>query len=201
MKHSRHGVRRVAAAQLAAACVILAACGSSPPVQFFALEPAVRADAPRRQSSTVVQVARVHVPPALDRQQIVHQGGSGTLTLSDRSRWGAPLDEMARRVLSQDLLRLLPQDCVILPEEPAPAATEKIVVDIVQFAADATGTVQFAASWSLVSAAPGARPHNHYVELSEPADAQDQAAQVRAMSDILGKLAEQIAAAVAAPQS
>ncbi len=179
---------------------LLAGCASSPPVQFFSLGPVAAADHPQRQSSHIVQVTRVHVPPALDRQQIVRQSGPYTFEISDQHRWSAPLDEIIRRVLSEDLLPMLPPGNVVLPEEPAPPGTQKIVVDILEFAADPSGTVQFAASWSLLPSNSKEPLRNRYVHLSERSNSTSYADQVAAMSRILEQLAAQIAQAVAAAQ-
>lgn len=173
-------------------------CASSPPVQYFALESVAPQGAAVTPSSPIsIQVAQVHLPPALDRKQMVRHTGPFTLDISDQHRWSAPLDEMVRRVLSEDLMRALPPGSVVLPEEPAPSATRKIVVNIVEFAPDASGTIHFEGTWSLVTAdSPGA-PQNRSVRLAEPADAKDPADQVKAMSRILDRLATAMAGAVA----
>jgi hypothetical protein len=177
---------------------LLTACASSPPVQFFELEPAATTDHPKFMSSGIVQVSRVRVPPALDRQQIVRQSAPYTFEISDQHRWSAPLDEIIRRVLTEDLLQLLPAGNVVLPQEPAPPGTRKLVVDILKFGADPSGTVQFDASWSLLPSNADEPLRNRYIHLSERADSRNYADQVGAMSRILEQLAAQIAQAVAA---
>ena len=172
---------------------LLGACGSSPPVEYFALAPTAQHGAEVSSTATPIQVAQVHLPPSLDRKQMVRHTGPYTLEISDRHRWSAPLDEMFRQVLSQDLLALLPPGTVILPHEPAPAPTRRIVVNVLEFAPDAQGTVRFEATWSVITPEPGAPPTNRTVQLSEPAGS-DTAAQVRSMSRIVERLAAQIAA-------
>jgi uncharacterized lipoprotein YmbA len=173
--------------------LLLAGCGSSPPVEFFALAPTAQPAAAVIAVATPVQVAQVHLPPSLDRKQMVRHTGAYTLEISDQHRWSAPLDEMIRQVLSQDLMKLLPPGKVILPHEPAPASTRKIVVNVLEFAPDAEGTVRFEGTWSVIAPEPGAPPTNRTVQLSEPAGS-DTAAQVRSMSRIVERLAAQIAA-------
>jgi len=194
----KHLARSGATTTLVLLINLLAACASSPPVQFFALGPVATADHPKLKSSRIVQITRVHVPPALDRQQIVRQSGPYTFEISDQHRWSAPLDELIRRVLSEDLLQLLPVGNVVLPEEPAPPGAQKVVVDILKFEADPSGTVQFAGSWSLLPSNPKEPLHNRYVQLSERSASTSYADQVDAMSRILEQLAAQIAQAVAA---
>ena len=173
--------------------LVLGGCGSSPPVEFFALAPTAQPGAQVVSVATPVQIAQVHLPPSLDRKQMVRHTGAYTLEISDQHRWSAPLDEMIRQVLSQDLMELLPPGNVILPHEPAPATTRKIVVNVLEFAPDAQGTVRFEGTWSVIGPDPGESPTNRTVKLSEPAGS-DTAAQVRSMSRVVERLAEQIAA-------
>jgi uncharacterized lipoprotein YmbA len=179
----------------------LTACASSPAVEFFALEPASTVDHAAIASSSIVQVARVHVPAALDRPEIVRRSGLYSVEISDRHRWSAPLDAIIQRVLTQDLLQRLPAANVVLPQEPAPPGTRKLVVDILKFEADPSGIVQFDASWSLLPSNPDEPLRNRYVHLSELAGSQKYADEVEAMSRILEQLAAQIAQAVAAGDS
>ncbi len=172
---------------------VLSGCGSSPRVEYFALEPTEQHGAEVFPIATPLQVAQVHLPPSLDRKQMVRHTGAYTLDISDQHRWSAPLDAMVRQVLSQDLMKLLPPGKLILPEEPAPASTRKIVVNVVEFAADAQGTVRFEGTWSLIVPESGAPPKNRTVRLSEPAG-HDTSSQVKSMSRILERLAAQIAA-------
>lgn len=172
---------------------LLAGCGSSPPVEFFALAPTAQHRTKSTSITTPIQVAQVHLPPSLDRKQMVRHTSAYTLDISDQHRWSAPLDQMIRQVLSQDLLALLPPGTVILPHEPAPTSTRKIVVNVLEFAPDAQGTVRFEGTWSVIAPEPDAPPTNRTVELSEPAGP-DTAAQVRSMSRIIERLAAQIAA-------
>ena len=177
----------------------LSGCASSPQVEYFALEPVERQGPTITASPVSIQVAQVHLPPALDRQQMVRHSGVFTLDISDRHRWSGPLDEMIRRVLSQDLMRVLPPGGVVLPEEPAPPATRKIVVNVLEFAPDATGTIQFEGTWSLIYPDSHASPQSRYVRLSERADANDTNGQVNSMSRIIERLAAIMAQAAGEP--
>ncbi len=190
---------------------LLAGCASSPPSHFYSLttvapEAAVQAGAAPSQPEALpqaaapmqpaVRVAAVHIPPALDREGIVRRGPGNTLEISGLSRWGAPLDEMVQRVLTQDLLERLPAGRVVLPSGPAPAGTEQIVVDILQFQSDTTGAVVFEGSWSLLApgaSAPGLIRNIRYSGTASPSDYGDQAA---VMSTMLGRLADDIASSL-----
>ena len=179
------------------AVISVGACVSSPKIEFFALEamPVQKAPAPVAAAAHV-QITVVHIPAVLDRQQMVRVNGT-MLTVSDQHRWAAPLAEMIRRVLTQELAARTPAGVVVLPEEPAPNATAQIVVDLLQFDANATGTVVLDGSWSLTQAgaqSPRVREPIHYVERS---GAVDYAGQVHVMSEILAHLASDMAETLA----
>lgn len=173
--------------------LVLANCGSSPKTHFFTL--AVVPGTARDKGSIAypVTVAAVHVPPSLDRRAMVRRTGETTVEVSDQDRWAAPLDEMVRNVLSQDLLDRLPKDKVVLPESPAPPKTAQIVVSISQFGPDATGGIILHGSWSLVDDAQGEPLLRRNVTLESNSPAENGASEAAAMSQLLGQLASQIA--------
>jgi uncharacterized lipoprotein YmbA len=177
----------------------LGGCASSPPVEYFALEPIEPQGQTIAAAPISIQIAQVHIPPSLDRQQVVRHNGAYTLDISDRHRWSAPLDEMIRRVLSQDLMQVLSPDRVVLPKESAKPATRKVVVNVLEFAPDASGTIQFEGTWSVVFPDSHASPQSRFVRLSQRADANDTTDQVKGMSRILERLATLMAQALAEP--
>ena len=78
------------------------------------------------------------------------------MVLSDADRWAAPLGELARRALTQDLERRLPTGAVIYPDAPKPPAARGLVIDLLSVRPDAAGGVVLDASWTWV--APRALP-------------------------------------------
>jgi len=180
--------------RLAAGILLLAtACASSPPTRFYALEPIPPAHRTEGQIRPPVKILAVHVPPLLDREQIVREGSPGELIVSDTNRWGAPLAEMTRDVLTQDLLLRLPEGSVILPQQPAPPQTNTITVDILHLQAQADGAVLLEGGWSLIPPGTEAPSLARAIHISEPSGAADYARQARAMSLALGQLADDIA--------
>jgi len=174
--------------------LLLAGCGSSPKTHFYTLN-TVPAATGRRSPSTRVQLSAVHVPPSLDRRQMVSMTGTNSVEISETNRWSAPFDEMVRNVLAQDLAARLSPNRIILPEAPAPPGTALLVVTIVTFAPDASGTVRLEGNWTLLSGESGAPTVERDFHLStEAATTADAAA--AAMSEALGRLADQIARAL-----
>lgn len=176
--------------------LVLANCGSSPKTHYFAL--AVMPGTAREKGSIgyTVTVAAVHLPPSLDRREMVSQTGDTTVEINDQDRWAAPLDEMVRNVLSQDLLDRLPRDKVVLPEAPAPPKTTQIVVVISQFGPEARSGVTLAGSWSLLDGARSKPLLRRNMTLVSNSPTEDGVSKAAAMSQLLGQLAGQIASAL-----
>lgn len=182
---------------------LTAACASSPPSSFYAL----RSVAPRSAAQgatgsaggnvrSPVRIAAVHIPPRLDRQEIVRLGPGSRLEIGGLDRWGAPLDEMIQRVLTQDLLGRLPRGRVVLPSGPAPAGTDLIVLDVLEFQSDTSGAVRFEGSWSLLAPGGSAPLAIHDFNYTETASPSGYAAEAAVMSRMLGRLADDIAASL-----
>lgn len=178
---------------IALASLLICGCSSSPPIQFFVLDAVAPHTAVSQDLTHRVQIAGVRMPATLDRQEIVREEVPNKLTISDRNRWGASLADMTARVLSQNLMLRLSADCVVLPEQPAPAGTSEISVDVVQFGVDATGQVVLDGSWSIVPSGRDAALASYHFRLRERPTQTDYGEQARAMSLLLGQLADSIA--------
>ncbi len=152
--------RRHALALMLAGAGLLAACGSSPPVQLYRLPSAP----PRMPAATEVAAPSSHawqlmlpvrIPDYLDRQALLlPQGDAGMLALSDQ-RWAESLREAVPRVLREDLARLRGEDRVWTSPVPAGVAiarrlrVELLALDV----APDRRSVRLQARWSLVDPA------------------------------------------------
>ena len=180
----------------------LAGCASSPPTQFYSLSAvaAQHSDASTSSTSSTsngsdampLRVAAVHIPPSLDRREIVRLGAGDRLEISGEHRWGAPFDEMVQHVLTQDLVERLPSGDVVLPSGPAPKGTESVVVDLLQFQSDAGGAVVMQGSWSLLPPGQSSPTLVRDFRYEDSAGAQNFGDQAAAMSRLLGRLADDI---------
>lgn len=175
----------------------LLGCGSSPKTNFFALEPVKAQTQAAQNDGAPIQLAAVHIPPALDRQEMVRRTAGEALDVSDQDRWAAPFDEMVQRVLSQDLAGRLPPGRVIYPDQPAPAGTDPVVIDILAFEDDGTGQVVFQGSWSVLKSGSNLPLLGQQIRLTAPISGKGSAGDAEAMSNVLGQLSDRIAARVA----
>lgn len=171
---------------------LLTSCQSSPPKRFFVLD-AVPVKQPSTFSpSAAVQVAGVDIPPSLDRQEMVRESAPGSLEISDINRWGGPLADMMRDVLTRDLTERLPPDKVIPPRTSAPPSTYEVTVDLLQFGGDAKHNVVLNGGWSLYRLGSETPVLTRNVNFQEQEGAADYAFQAHAMSRLLGRLSDDI---------
>ena len=186
--------RRPAGLLLIVAAV--ASCRSSPPKHFYVLDPVPPQQGQRAPSRSVVQLAAVNIPPAIDRQEMVRESAAGSLQISDLNRWGAPLADMTQDVLTRDLMQRLPASQVIPPRTGAPSGAYEVTVDLLQFGSDATGNVVLEGGWSLYRLGADTPLSNRNVQLSERPASGAYADEARQMSRLLGRLADDIAGAI-----
>lgn len=180
--------------------VALAACGHSPPTRYFSLD-AVPPSAPLATTRMApVQLGAVRVPATLDRPEIVAQDRAHRLTVREDDRWGAPLAPMIRRALAQDLLQRLPPGSFVLPGAPAPAGARGIVVTVLDLRANTDGRMTFEGSWTLTAGEAATAAMTQEVSLTEPMASADSPAIADALSRVLGRLADRIAASLAQAQ-
>jgi uncharacterized lipoprotein YmbA len=126
-----------------------AGCGHSPDTKFFTLA-AVRPDnGPQVTASAPVTVRSVHVAAFLDRPELVRRERPERLKVETFQQWGAPLCDMARRVLTEDLAARLPPGTVLPPGAHTPPGTREITVDVSQFEPGPEGETLLAGSWTL----------------------------------------------------
>jgi uncharacterized lipoprotein YmbA len=127
-----------------AASALIGACSSSPPTRFYTLSETAPETHPASQPGVgTVFIYRVTIPGEIDRPQLVRQMDANRLQIAEEDRWGAPLDEMIRRVLSGDLARRLPLSPV------ANAGRQHLLsVDIREFYGDANCNVTLRAAWT-----------------------------------------------------
>ena len=177
--------------------LVLASCASSPTTHYHTLSIAPGAPQSALAMSSPVQIAAVHMPASLDRRAMVIETGPNDVEISDQDRWSAPLGEMARSVLSQDLAAHLPSDMVVMPEAPATPETAQIVVTVARFGPQENKVV-LVANWSLLKGDPAKTVLRRDVamETSRAGKGADGAA--AGMSDLLGRLAARMASTLSA---
>lgn len=193
-------MRRFSAAVLLVGMLGIIGCAHSPPTRYVTLSAEVPVAPAAPAQVTPIQLTAVHIPAELDRPEVVTQASANQLTVHDTDRWGAPLAQMMRRILAQDLLARLPAGCLVLPDAPPPPHTRTLVVTILSVEADADGTLTMQVAWALLSGHASSAEQGRQQTLTARMAAKDAGAQAAAMSHILAQLADGIASAIVARQ-
>lgn len=175
---------------------LAAACSSSPPTRFFTLS-AIPGSA-AGYAGPAVKVADIQVPPSMDRLELVRQGAGNELSVDDFAHWAAPLGDLARTALTQDLAARLPAGRVVYPDVAEPDGTLHLSVDLLAFTC-APERASLEASWTLaVKSKPAGPPRQLRLAGSCGTDGPSEAA---ALSALLGQLADAVATDLAAGRS
>jgi len=133
------------------------------------------------------------VPASWDRIEILKLSAAGILQISDFDHWAAPLAQMARQTLSDDLDQRLPSGSVIYPRLPKPSDALGVNVDILEFNIVAS-QASMQASWILVPSGGAQGAKRSAAGLRTSVSSADPAAVAHAWSDLIGQLADRIAA-------
>jgi uncharacterized lipoprotein YmbA len=176
---------------IAATLVLLAGCAGSPPNKYYTLSvespcPSVSSPAPMNSLDT----ATIRLPSVLDRPQLVVRTGPQTVDIREFDRWAEPLDQMATRVLAEDIAACQGTTGPGLP-------TYRLSVSVDEFMADSSGQAHLAGRWWILrkgeeKSVQLGRPFS----LSERVDQARDADGVAAMSVLLGRLAGEIVGSV-----
>lgn len=173
----------------------VAACGTSPDPTLYTLT--ARAGPVQQTRALAVELRRIGLAGYLDRSAIVRATVQNRLRVADFDRWGEPLGRMIERVLTENLVERLP-NASVFSEAGAISTRPDLVleIDIQRFDPDANGTLILLAQLALRR--DGTNATATTLRLTRPIPDATVEAQVAAMSDLLGDLADKVATAIAA---
>jgi uncharacterized lipoprotein YmbA len=173
------------------AALTLGACQSAA-TRIYNLDPvpATRLDA---YEAPPIRIDTLSVPASWDRIEILGLSAAGKLEISEFDHWSAPLAQIARQALSEDLDQRLPSGSVIYPRLPKPDGALGVDVDILEFSAVGS-QVSMRASWLIVPPAGSQRAKRSVTSLHVAIGSSEPPAVAHAWSELIGRLADQIAA-------
>jgi uncharacterized lipoprotein YmbA len=179
----------------------LSACGTSQPTKYYLLS----AGAPETarlstQRELTIGVGPIILPPYLDRREMVSRSSSNELNVAIYHQWAEPLQENFSRVIGEDLGRRLATDRIVrLPLKrslrKALVIDYQVAIAVRKFEKEADGSVVLNAGWTILDNDKQELVLRRSEYTQMPA-AEDYAAQAAAQSQVLGRLSEEIAAAV-----
>jgi uncharacterized lipoprotein YmbA len=172
---------------------LLSACATTPASRFFTLgDTQAVVLAPR--SDLVLAVGPVDLPTYLDRPQIVSRSGSNGLEVDEFQRWGGLLDEEVTRLLMRHLADALqPAGVFTYPSRLAANSDYRLAVEIYALDGVRGGMVTLSAAWSLIDDRSGRVLETGQVLYRTESGGEDMAAYVGAITDLLGRLGDDMA--------
>ncbi|MGB5457108.1 MAG: PqiC family protein [Gammaproteobacteria bacterium] len=132
----------------------LGACGTTPPSNFYTLEPVTeRGTGPvstEARSAVHIGVGPIQLAEYLNRNQMVTRTQRVRVNLSETHRWAEPLQVSFARILAENLSILVNTDKVSLhPSRNWPDIDYQVLVNVWQFDASKQGNVTLVANWSI----------------------------------------------------
>jgi uncharacterized lipoprotein YmbA len=177
---------------MALAACPLAACHSAA-TRIYSLETAAPATRIESYQAPALRVDTLNVPAGWDRLELLSLSATGTLQIDDFDHWSAPLPQLARQILSEDLDQRLPSGAVIFPRLPKSSGASGLDVDILEFTMSGSRAAM-RASWLIVPALGSQSAKRSVASFQTPVIAVEPSAIVRAWSVLMGQLADRIAA-------
>lgn len=181
-------------ALIAVVALLLAACGSSPPTRFYALDAPGATPGARVLPGPSIAVGPVTVPEAVDRAQLVTRRGANEVRIEEFSQWAAPLNAEIARVVAEQLALLRP-DARIAPSAAAPTVPDyRVSIDVRRFELTPADGAALEATWTV--SADGKVIRSTRVAFVETVTDPSMEALVAAQSRSVARLARDIAAAL-----
>jgi len=181
---------------LATSCFLVS---RSDPSRFYTLaataEPAVPSP-----GSVGVGLGPISMPGYLWRPTLATRVDESRIRYSEFDRWAEPLTSQFPRTLAQDLSSMLATDRLVrFPWHPDTPLDATVRVDVLAFETDTTGTARLDAVWTVRDPHTGAVRRGDRSVITRPVDGGGPDAAVAALSQTLGALSQQIAAAIQGP--
>ena len=174
------------------AMAALGGCRSAS-TRIYTIGPAVPISHIDVYHAPALRVDTLNVPASWDRMEILKPSAAGTLQISDFDHWAAPLAQMVRQTLSEDLDQRLPSGSVIYPRLPKPSGALGVNVDILDF--NIVGSqASMRVSWIIVPSGDTQSAKRSAASLSSSMSSEEPAAVAHAWSDLIGQLADRVAA-------
>lgn len=142
--------KHLAAASMAA--MLLGACGTTPPAQFYTLAatPASAAGArPTQGAQTFIEVMPVAVPERLARPQVVVRSDATKLDVLEQDRWSSPFNNELRDALAAGIASRLGAIDISRSGRQPDQVSYRIAIELRDLDAVRNGQVQASFGWSV----------------------------------------------------
>lgn len=179
-------------------CVALAlcACGSSPPVNYYSLQPLESGYSRVETEYFSVGIGPLRSPDHLTRTRFVTRGTNSEMIVHDFHRWVEPIEEAVYRIVSSNVDNLIDGAVVLAYPYPHYRGHDyRVIGRINRFDADSNGRVVLQIHWTVLNKDTDivVRPKRSRYE-HQASSASDYGSIARAMSEALQSFSRDIAA-------
>jgi len=184
---------------LCIAALTLIGCGTSAPVQYYALDTVEQNIQFPAANKLTVSVGPVQVAEYLNRPHIVTRGESVRINIAEYDRWLEPLSKSFQRTVANNLAALLGSDQVfVFPAQIELGTGYTLPAKVTRFDTDSAGLATLEIQWLIKNSdkkvvVPGRR--SRYT--SQASDPHDYQSIVTALSQLIGAFSQDAGAALA----
>jgi uncharacterized lipoprotein YmbA len=180
---------------IAFSMLVLAGCGTSPPVHYYTLDSTESGYKQDPETSSILVVGPFRMPEYLKRSQMVTRGPGAEMIVDDINRWAEPLSDAFHRVVASNLDSLM--ESMIVATFPTAARLEteyRLIGRISSFNANQDGLVVLELQWGVGDAKGDilVKPRRSEYE-SQAATPGDPGAIAQAMSNTLAQFSRDVA--------
>lgn len=172
-----------------------ASCGSSPPVDYYALQTISGSGTAAPADARIIGLGPLEVPGYLDRPQLVTQSSDGKVIVDEFNRWAEPLANALPRIVTANVDELLESAVVVsFPYGARIRADYHLAGRILRFDADRSGTAVLEVQWGVQDAKANnliSPRRSRYTAVASPS--QDPGAVVAALNQTVAAFSRDIA--------
>jgi len=169
----------------------------SPNPRFYMPSPMSKEEAVKKIDivpGVIVAVGPVKIPEYQDRPQIVTKNKNGTFNFAQFDRWAEPLDSTLARLISDNLVSLLPAASFqLFPCSFAIPLDYQVIVEVTQLDSQLDQELALTAQWSIIDAKNRKLLLTTRSQFTQPINPHDYFGLTRALSLACSALSRQIA--------
>lgn len=178
---------------------LLSGCLSTPPTQFYVLEPLSEAPASviKTEKKYSIGVGPITIPALLERKQIVTRLPDNSISIAEFHQWASPLKDNVTQVLTHNLATLQTGNLIrAYPWSAYGAVDYRLIIDIIRFDTHPEQTVNFEANWAIMDEKSHTLLSNGHSRIERPLADPAYPSVVKALSKILSEFAGDLSLAL-----
>jgi uncharacterized lipoprotein YmbA len=185
---------------LTGSLLLLSACASTPPTNFYVLEPLSKPSASTTgtEKKRLIGVGPITIPALIERQKIVTRKADNNIDIAEFHQWASPLKENITQVLTRDLALLMPDDVVrSYPWGAFGSVDYRIIVDVVRFDTHPGHSANLEAGWAIMDEKNHQILTHGHSKIEQPLSDTSYTGTVNALSALLDEFSRELSLALA----